>query len=201
MKTTKYKTREDWLAGRVGKVTGIVLKEIVVKRGTGKKIGFYKLIAARLGIPEETGELPMIRGSRLEEDVVKLFEAEYDKKVDTSLVIWQRDDDDSIAISPDGFIETKEAVEVKCLGSANHIKALIENEVPDDYEFQKLQYFIVNDELETLYFCFFDPRVEAKPFFCIEVHRKDVQEDVDTYLEYQRKELAEVREIVNKLTF
>lgn len=200
MKTTTYETKEEWLAARRGKITGSRLKDIVVKRGTGKKIGFYELIAERLGIPADD-ESSMDRGTRLESEAIEAFQQLTGKKVDTSLVIWTRDDDDSIAISPDGFIKNTEAVEAKCLSSARHIEALLTHKIPDEYEFQKLQYFIVNDKLKTLYFCFFDPRLLAKPFFTIEIKRADVQAEVDEYLEYQRKTLAEVNEIVNDLTF
>lgn len=200
MKTIKFDTKEEWLAGRIGKITGSRLKDIVVKRGTGKKIGFYELIAERLGIPAD-GENPMDRGTRLESEAVEMFTKETGKKVDTNLYIWTRDDEESIAISPDGVIGKTEALECKCLSSARHIEAFLTQSIPDEYEFQKLQYFIVNDKLETLYFAFYDPRLLAKPFFFITVKREDVQKEVDEYLDYQRKTLAEVNAIVNQLTF
>lgn len=199
MQQLSFDNRDAWLAARRGKITGSRLKDIVVKRGTGKKIGYYELIAERLGIPAD-GEDSMERGTRLEPEAIALFEQETGKKVDTSLVIWTRDDNDSIAISPDGFIGKTEAVEAKCLSSARHIEAYLTQEVPDEYEYQKLQYFVVNDKLKTLYFCFYDPRLLAKPFFYLTINRKDVQEQVDSILEYQRTTLAEVDEIVNKLT-
>ncbi len=200
MKTLKYDTKEEWLAGRIGKITGSRLKDIVVKRGTGKKIGFYELIAERLGIPAD-GENAMDRGTRLEAEAVEAFTKETEKEVDTNLYIWMRDDDESIAISPDGVIGKTEALECKCLSSARHIEAFLTKEIPDEYEFQKLQYFIVNDQLETLYFAFYDPRLLAKPFFYITVKREDVQKEVEQYLNYQRETLAEVNAIVNQLTF
>lgn len=200
MKTLKFETREEWLDARRGKITGSRLKDIVVKRGTGKKIGFYELIAEKLGVPADS-ENPMDRGTRLEEEAVAEFVKETGKKVDTSLVIWTRDDDENIAISPDAFVGKKEAVEVKCLSSARHIEAFLTKKVTDEYEFQVLQYFIVNDKLETLYFVFYDPRILAKPFFWLEVKREDVQAQVDEYLEYQRNVLKEVEVIVNQLTF
>lgn len=200
MKTIKFDTKEEWLAGRIGKITGSRLKDIVVKRGTGKKIGFYELIAERLGIPAD-GENPMDRGTRLESEAVEMFTKETGKKVDTNLYIWTRDDEESIAISPDGVISKTEALECKCLSSARHIEAFLTQEIPAEYEFQKLQYFIVNDKLETLYFAFYDPRLLAKPFFYITVKREDIQKEVDEYLDYQRKTLVEVNAIVNQLTF
>lgn len=203
MEVTSYENREDWLAGRRGKITGSRLKDIVVKRGTGKKIGFYELIAERLGIPAD-GENAMDRGTRLEAEAMETFEKETGKKLDTSLVIWSREDNKNIAISPDAVVEgskNTEAVEAKCLSSARHIEALLTQKIPDEYEFQKLQYFIVNEELETLYFAFYDPRLLAKPFFTIEVSREEVQKEVDEYLEYEKNVLEEVKEIVSQLTF
>ena len=200
MKTLKFDNKEEWLAGRIGKITGSRLKDIVVKRGTGKKIGFYELIAERLGIPAD-GENAMDRGTRLEAEAVEAFTKETGKEVDTNLYIWLRDDDESIAISPDGVIGKTEALECKCLSSARHIEAFLTQEIPDEYEFQKLQYFIVNDKLQTLYFAFYDPRLLAKPFFYITVNRKDIEKEIEQYLNYQRETLAEVNAIVNQLTF
>lgn len=200
MKTLKFDTKEEWLEGRKGKITGSRLKDIVVKRGTGKKIGFYELIAERIAYPKGD-QNPMDRGTELEPQAVERFIKETGKKVDTSLVIWMRDDNESIAISPDGFIGKTEAVEAKCLSSARHIEAFLTQQIPDEYEYQKLQYFIVNDSLKKLHFAFYDPRIPCKDFFVIEVNREDVKEDIETYLEYQRATLQEVTEIVTNLTF
>lgn len=200
MKTFNFETKEDWLAARRGKITGSRLKDIVVKRGTGKKIGYYELIAERLGIPADD-ENPMDRGSRLELEAIEYFENRTGKKVDKSLVMWTLEDNESIAISPDGFIEELEAVETKCLSSAKHIEAYLTQEIPDEYEFQKLQYFIVNDKLKTLYFCFYDPRILVMPFFYIKINREDIEDEIKMYLDYQKQVLKEVDEIVNNLTF
>lgn len=200
MKISKYEDRDTWLEARRGKITGSRLKDIIVKRGTSKKIGFYELIAERLGIPAND-ENAMARGTRLEEEAIARFVKETKKKVNTDLVIWQRDDNESIAISPDGYIGETEAVECKCLSSARHIEAFLTNQVPDEYKDQALQYFIVNDKLKKLYFVFYDPRVLAKDYFTLEIKRKDVQDDITFYLNYQKQILSEVDEIVNKLTF
>mgnify|MGYP007071567376 CR=1 FL=1 len=164
-----------------------------------KKIGFYELIAERLGIPSDD-ESAMDRGHRLEPQAIEEFEKATNTVVDRSLVIWSREDNESIAVSPDGIVSPTEAVEVKCLSSANHIKAVLTKQIPDEYEFQKLQYFIVNDKLKKLYFVFYDPRLLAKPFFVIEVNRSEVQADVDKYLAYQKAMVAEVEAIVNELS-
>lgn len=200
MQTLKFDTKEEWLLARRGKITGSRLKDIIVKRGTGRKIGFYELIAERLGIAPD-GESPMDRGVRLESEAIERFVKETGKKVDTSLVIWTRDEDQSIAVSPDGFVGKTEAVEAKCLASGRHLEAWLTQKVPDDYEFQALQYFIVNEKLKTLYFVFYDPRIPSKDYFVITVNRKDVEEQVKEYLEYERAVIADVNQIVLDLTF
>lgn len=200
MQKLNFETKEEWLLKRRGKITGSALKDIIVKRGTGKKIGFYKLIAERLAIPP-SDENAMDRGTRLEEEALQRFEKETGKQVDNSLVIWTRDDNENIAISPDGVISDTEAVEVKCLASERHIQALVEDKVPDDYWEQVLQYFAVNDNLETLYFVMYDPRLYKKDFFYFTITREQVQEEVTFVLDYQRQVLEEVEKITNELSF
>ena len=200
MKILRFDNEIDWLEARKTKITGSRLKDIITLRGTGKKIGFYELIAERLALPP-TDENAMDRGSRLELEAIERFEKETGKKVDSSLALWVREDNESIAISPDGQIGVKEAVEVKCLASSRHIEALLTGKVPSDYDFQKLQYFIVNDKLQTLYFAFYDPRLSVKDFFYFTVNREDIEEEIKEYLEYQENVLKEVNEVVTSLSF
>ncbi len=195
---------EDWLADRRGKVTGTRLKDIVVLRGTGRKLGFYELIAERLA-PGSSDVDGIDRGLRLEEDGVAAFEQHSGKAVER-VGLCVKDGNESIANSPDGLIKNAEgkyaeALEVKCLSTARHLQAYFEKEVPSDYRFQVLQYFIVNDDLETLHVAFYDPRLPQLPLHVIEVRREDVAEDVATYLAYQEQTLREVEEHINQLSF
>jgi len=201
MKIKKFETKEDWLDGRKSKITGSRLKDIVVKRGTGEKIAYYEIIAERICTLEEE-ENPMDRGTRLEQEGIEKLQDATGKEFDTSLVLWEREDNNAIAISPDGFNGSTIAAEIKCLSSAKHIESYLTKKIPEEYTFQKLQYFIVNEELETLYFGFYDPRMPKKlelHYFVIE--RKDVQEDVDMYLAYQKEKLEKIEEIITELTF
>jgi len=115
-------------------------------------------------------------------------------------VLWVREDDGNIAISPDGFIGKTEAVEVKCLNSASHIEAFLTQKTPKEYEHQVLQYFIVNDKLKTLYFIFYNPRMQ-KDFFYLTIQRKDIQKDIDEYLEIEKEVLKQFTEIEKQFTF
>lgn len=203
MKKLVFEKREDWLASREGKITGTGLGELVVKRGDGKKMYFYELIATRLTVKSEEveNETPMERGTRLEPEAIARFAKETGKEVDTSLVLCVREDNQNISYSPDALVTEEEDVEAKCLSSAHHIKVLLTQEIPSEYEFQVLQGFIVNDKLQKRNVVFFDPRIGyGKDYFVIEVNREDVQEDIDKYLQYQRDTLEEINNIVGELT-
>lgn len=205
MHIERFENYDDWKAARIGRVTGTVLKDIVTLRGDGKKIGYWQLLADRLCTPAED-ENPMDRGVRLEEEAIENFTIITGKSVNTDLVIWSRDDNRNIALSPDGYIETDgkitEAVEVKCLASARHIEAKVTNKVPKDYEFQVLQYFICNDELEQLHVVLYDPRfIENLQTVIITVDRETVKDDIETYLDYERKTLFEIEQLATELSF
>jgi putative phage-type endonuclease len=194
---------DEWHDYRKGKISGTMLSDLYSKRGN-RKIGFYELIAEKLAIDPD-GENRMDRGLRLEDEALEKFQKLTGKNVDR-IGICVHDEYPEIINSPDGLINNDgkytEAVEIKCLSSSRHLQAVIENEVPDEYEAQKLQYFIVNPDLQTLYFIFYDPRVISKELHVIEVHRTDkLQEFVDKYLEFQLEQLNQVKAIVESLAF
>lgn len=69
--------------------------------------------------------------------------------------------------------------------------------IPDAYRAQALQYFVVCDTLETLYFSLFDPRVYGDSRHqIIPVHRKDIQPLIT---EHKRKQLNTLH-IIDTLT-
>jgi predicted phage-related endonuclease len=195
----KFETEEEWLEYRKGKITGTRLKDLILKRSTEPKIGFYSIIAERIAVPP-TQENPMDRGKRLEEQAIEEFEKETGKKVNKDLVIWQRKDNEYIAYSPDGYIGKTEAVEVKCLSSALHIKAWLTQKIPNEYEYQVIQPFIVNEKLKKLYFVFYDPRM-PKDLFWLEVERKDIKDKIEECLELEKNILKDINKIEKELTF
>jgi hypothetical protein len=210
MKTLTFTDREEWLDARRGRITGSTAKDVSKGRGTKMKVGVYRLIADRVAIPRGD-ENRMDRGQTLEGEAIERFTQETGKQIDTSLVIWARDDNENIAISPDGFsgeteafavisTGTREAVEVKCLDSARHVEAYITKAIPEDYKEQAQQYFVVNDKLETLYFIFYDPSMPMD-FFYLTMSREDVAEEVGQILEAQKQTLTFVEEWVGRLTF
>lgn len=193
---------EAWHSFRKGKISGTMLGELYSKRGT-RKIGFYELIAERIAIDPDD-ENRMDRGLRLEQEAVDLFTKNTGKQVERDGVCVH-DKYPEIINSPDGLIKDGKkytgAVEVKCLAPARHIQAIVENKVPDEFEAQKIQYFIVNPDLQNLYFVFYDPRIASVPYHCIVVTREELGDLPEKFLQFQLDQLKEINELVEKLAF
>ena len=69
--------------------------------------------------------------------------------------------------------------------------------IPDTYKAQVLQYFVVCDTLETLYFSLYDPRIYGDARHqIIPVHRKDIQPLIANH---KRKQLNTLH-IIDTLT-
>lgn len=193
---------QEWFDFRKGKVSGTMLGDLYSKRG-GRKLGFYELIAERLSLDPDD-ENRMDRGIRLEDEAAQLFAEKTGKKVEIAGVCVH-DDYPSIINSPDRLIKNggkyTEAVEIKCLSPARHLQAVIENKVPDEYEAQKLQYFIVNPDLKTLYFVFYDPRIPTVPLHIVTVNRDELGDLPERYLKFQLEQLEEINSIIERLAF
>lgn len=196
----KFDNEKDWLEARLGRITGTRLKDIVGSKRDGSfKIGFYEIIAERVAIPADD-ERAIDRGKRLEDEAVELFRKRTGLKVKNDLEIWYREDAPNIAFSPDGSIGKSKACEVKCLSSARHLEAWHTKKIPSEYDWQVLQAFIVNDKLQKLYFIFYDPRMPIDLFW-FEVDRKDLQEKIDEYREFEIGILSELEGVEKQLTF
>lgn len=198
------------------------------------KVGveFWKFLAELWAEPAD-GEPPMERGHRLEPENIQITLKTLGfnpRDCVTDCGIWESDDDDRIACSPDAYENSEKptwAIECKSLGSAYHLQTVVPwmihtnamrshianlkpelvdvieqvlpestldskatgfDFIPDQYKSQVLQYFVVCDSLEVLFFSMFDPRVVgAAHHQVIPVYRKDITEQID---EHKRRQLA-----------
>lgn len=195
-------------------------------------VDFWKFLAELWAEPAD-GEPPMERGHRLEPENIQITLKTLGFNPSdcvTDCGIWESDDDDRIACSPDAYENTEKptwAIECKSLGSAYHLQTVVPwmmhtdamrshidnlkpelveaieqvlpeytldskatgfDFLPDQYKAQALQYFVVCDSLEVLYFSMFDPRVVgAAHHQVIPVYRKDIAEQI---AEHKRRQLA-----------
>lgn len=192
---------DAWFEAKKGVVSGTVLKDIVGTPYMRKKT-LYKIIAERLSVGDYSEESAMQRGVRCEDDARVAYEEEsgYTVKITG---FTKRDDNEYIGESPDGLIEIegkyKGALEIKCLGSENHVKAKVENKMPEEYEAQVMQKFIVNDDLEWVDFVMWDPRISIFPYLKFRIERFDVEETVEDYRKKEEVFLKEVTEALKKL--
>lgn len=192
-------------------------------------IDFWKFLAETMA-EQPDGENPMERGHRLEPENIRLTlqQLGYDQKdCITDCGIWESDEDNRIACSPDAYQASTNptwAIECKSLGSAYHLQAVIPwmvhsqrirqreipgnladaaaqvlpptatslkatnmDFIPDAYKAQVLQYFVVCDTLETLYFSMYDPRVYGDARHqVIPINRGSIQPLI---AEHKRKQL------------
>lgn len=189
----------EWHHLRKGKITGTTLKAIM---GTPKarQDAVYEIIAERLtvGVDGEDYENAMDRGNRLEEDAISTFELETGKQVEKT-GFCEDETNSFIANSPDGLIGETEAIEVKCMGGKNHVKMWLTNKIPDEYEWQVVQYFIVNEKLEKLYFVGYNPDIPIHPLHIIEVTREEINLDIENARKSQEKFLEEVDTLLKNI--
>lgn len=154
----------------------------------------YRMLAHELSDGTAPEEDARERGHRLEPEAIELFATAHSKKVE-SVGGLSREDEPRICMSPDGIIfegETvKESVEVKALAGWKHVKIWLKNEVPADHVEQCVDYFVVNDDLETLYFISYCPEIKKHPLHIIEIKRADYTKDIAMMLEGQRTFLSE----------
>lgn len=190
---------DEWHHLRKGKITGTTLKAIM---GTPKarQDALYEIIAERLtvGVEGENYENAMERGNRLEADAIAMFEFESGKQVERT-GFCEDETNPFIANSPDGLIGEDEAVEAKCMGGKNHVKMWLTNKVPDEYEWQVVQYFVVNEKLRKLYFIGYNPDIPAHSLHIIEVYRDQLEKDIQTARENQEKFISEVEEVLKTI--
>jgi len=189
----------EWFDLRKGKITGSKWHGIVIKRGTVKKKGFYELLAERVAV-EKDGEDARARGNRLEDEAIFELEKEFGPIERPGFCV--REDNENIAISMDGAqLEKFRAFEVKCLNSADHLRAYFEQSIPGDYFEQAIQYFVVWDELEELIFTFYDPRVPGKTLHYISMKREDFDSEIKAQHNCQLANLAEIEAMAEKIAF
>lgn len=178
----------------------------------------YKLIAQRIAkpinpndyadrIPEGATYSAMLRGQILEDEARELISEKLGKQIIPGRV-WQSEENEYMICSPDGEIvddtgKVSEAVEIKCLDSWKVVKAYYEKHPPLDYEAQIIQYFLVNENLQKLYFCiysdvFTNPELGLQIF---ELKREDYREKIELTGRVQNATLGLVEREVQKLMF
>ena len=171
----------EWLQYRKGKITWTSLKW-VTWWPKAQLTEIYTLLAETYIEEEDLRPFEIMERWNILEDVAKLFFQDITwKKVEE---VWFIEKDDIHWLSPDGIIKNwdkyTEALEIKCPMWKNYIKYYIEEKIPDEYKNQVINYFIVIEDLEKLYFMIYNPDVinGLEKYKIIEVTRQDLQDDI-----------------------
>ncbi len=178
---------EKWLSLRKGMLTGTKLKAIKWAPTTATyKTQLLELVTEELWpITPIFQNDAMIRWTMLEPIAREEYEKLTNQVVD-ELGFCVHDTRKYLGLSPDWFIkditgEYTKAIEIKCLGTKNHLKAIIEWKIPKGYEPQVENYFLVNEKLEELDFVMFNPDVYLPhlKMYIINIKRADIQKNLD----------------------
>lgn len=175
---------------KAGELASLLTPEAIVelKLTAEPKKHYYELIADRVARPitpnDYAGQLNgqpfsmMARGHILEPEALALFNETYRTNFQGGDVVWEREDNPNIYISPDGYLEKDgkitEAIEIKCLDNAETIKAYLTNSYPKDYEPQIIKYFVVNEDLEKLHFVMYTDTIPGLELQVFEITRKQI---------------------------
>lgn len=216
IKVSQSKDRECWLDMRRGVITGTKAKTVKpLARGKSLPTGIYELLAEKVAIAKD-GEPERDRGLRLEDEALLITQDKYKLDFELDAGMWFSDDM-KLAVSPDASQvgdKPTYAGEAKCLDTKNHLQAILNDyeakQQPNynplnslkigtsDYSSQVTQYFVINKDLEILYFTLYDDRValENVMHYVIEIERKDVEEFIDGQEAYERDAISKVNDMI-----
>jgi len=219
VKVSQQEDREAWLELRRGVVTGTKASKVAPpKRGQATPQGIYELLAEQVAIAKD-GEPERDRGLRCEPEALAAVEKKLGIKLDTDPGMWLSQDG-KIGVSPDAAEKSPKptfAAETKCLDSKNHLQAIIndyeakslDNYNPlnslkisrEDYAPQVIQYFLVNKNLQTVYFALYDDRIalDNVVLYIIPIHREHVEDRVKEQAMFERSAISQVEAMIKIL--
>lgn len=177
---------DAWREARRCKITGTRLASVM---GTQAK---QMDLICELIAEEATEQVKQIkttpemeRGSAEEPFAVKYFEQKTGKKTE-QVGIYISEEFDYLACSPDRLIkvgdEYVEGLEIKCPNTKTLFSYKIDNEIPSEYKWQVLNYFLVIPSIKEMSFAVYDARIisDDHKMHIVSIKRDDpeVQKDL-----------------------
>lgn len=181
----------EWHQLRVGKITSTRLKKLMSSSNLDL---IDELIAEmELGYSDDDDYVSpeMQWGLDNEAPAIEMYEQITGNKTER-IGMLQSDEFPILTVSPDRLVGEYGAVEVKCLKTKNHIKAIRMGGVPNDYKYQVMQYFLVHTDLKWLDFVSFDPRLTSKPIYIYRVEREAISQELSDTTEAVKKFLTKL---------
>lgn len=209
----------EWEAERRGRIGGSDTKGILPpSRGTSDAAGFWHKIGERLtSAREDMSESAMDRGHRLENDAITELETIVGLPFNRDAGIWRSEENDMVQLSPDAAEDSDKptyAAEIKSLSAGKHFKTLyakqfsaldgidlVPNEYGSYYREQALEYFVVNPDLDVLFFALYLPEA-IKPehrMVVITIDRESVADEVASQAQTVNEQSMRMKQIINQL--
>lgn len=220
---------EEWLEFRKGKSGGSAFGKMYKVNGNTNhqlKDQFFTMLAERVArpmtpndyydrVPEGVPFSWAVRGHILEPDAAKAFAVRYNKALSDGKV-WADENDyssyvspDRVIISPDGKI--REAVEIKCLSSEKVLKIWWDKKnqrsgdsdfwiIPtNEYRAQALKYFMINEDLEKLYWVIYTDLIPQLELQVLEIGRQEVIDLIEDAKQVEKEYLIALKAAENML--
>lgn len=188
---------DQWQELRRIYITGTTLGQIMGTPAARKK-AYYEIIAELLTVPEQNVpeyENAMQRGTRLEPQARAAYEFHTGKRV-TQTGFVTNDSMPLVAQSPDGDVIHADGymtgVEIKCMGGENHMKCIIENEIPKEYKPQIIQYFVADPKRTDVDFVAYNPEIPRFSIHIINIKRSDLFAEIQDAIQAQAVFVNEV---------
>lgn len=179
------------------------------------KMHYYEIIAEATAQPitpnDYTDRLNgapfsmMERGHILEPEAADAFSKKTGLKL-AGNVIWEDENNPKIYISPDRYVVKNdekiptEAVEIKCLSSAEVVKAYLTGKYPEEYEPQVVKYFVVNEALQKLYFVLYTDVIPGLELQIWEITREQVEPRIADAKAFEEEIMKRAEADIAKIT-
>jgi putative phage-type endonuclease len=163
-----------WHQIRLGKITGSRMKAIFSSNNLPL---VYELIAEEVSQTWDDTYVSqaMQRGIDLEPLAIEAYTKATGKEI-IQVGFITSDQHPFIGCSPDGVApDFTHAIEIKCPDTKNHVGYIASKQLPKEYHYQALSYFLAIETLQTLDFVSFDPRFSIKPLHILTITREQMQ--------------------------
>ncbi|MBQ1569609.1 MAG: YqaJ viral recombinase family protein [Clostridiales bacterium] len=189
----------------------VEIASIKLKRSPKKK--YYEMLADKVAKPLTPNDYAdrlngepfsaMARGHILEPEIAENFARQYHKKLEETGV-WVSDTNPNSYISPDRVIvsedgKIREAVEIKAFYSPEVLEIWKTQKIPTEYMPQIVKYFMINEDLETLYWVVGTDLIPGLELQVFPVQRKDVEDKIREIEAFENAYLDMLNEDIAKL--
>jgi putative phage-type endonuclease len=154
----------EWLAVRLGKITGSRADEIITNKTAKPSASMakyaYDILAEEIaGRPlDDQSSSFMERGKEMEDEARAWYE--FDQDVEVERVGFVVRDDGKAGCSPDGLIGDDGVLEIKCPEASNHLAFLLGNPADNKY-YQQMMFVLWVTERQWVDFVSYCPGLPA----------------------------------------